>query len=133
MKRSTVKPFCETMELRSSSKSQLSMRRFAQETSLHGWKYLGSEASITFKLLWAFVIAAAFLVSAYSVLFYSSQFLAATTVTSIYSTMVPISVNMLYKNSNFFDFWGCLLLIRGVFKYKQRTFVTQTNLELLFN
>jgi hypothetical protein len=68
---------------------------FIKETSLHGWKYLGPETRSEFKLVWAFVLAAALVSSIYFMFYYSSQFLAATTVTSIHSTMAPIKVKNL--------------------------------------
>ena len=98
MKTSKVKPFCESAKSGTRAESQFALR-FAQETSLHGWKYLGSETNNALKLLWSLVIASSFCISVYSMFYYSTQFLAATTVTSIHSAIVPISVIM-FKISN---------------------------------
>ena len=98
MKKAKVKPFCESAKSVTRAESQFALR-FTQETSLHGWKYLGLEKSNALKLLWTLVIASSFCISVYLMFYYSTQFLDATTVTSIQSTIVPVSVIM-FKISN---------------------------------
>ena len=67
-------------------------KKFCQETSLHGWKYLNSETKITLKFMWFVVLLSACIASFYFMFYYTAQFMAATTVTTIDSTIAPITV-----------------------------------------
>ena len=67
-------------------------KKFCQETSLHGWKYLNTETKFTLKLMWFVVLLSAIMASVYFMFYYTAQFMAATTVTTIDSTIAPITV-----------------------------------------
>ncbi len=68
------------------------MLRFVQETSLHGWKYLSQESKPILKLAWSVILFSASIASIYFMFYYTNQFVAATTVTTIDSTIAPIMV-----------------------------------------
>ena len=85
-----INSFVETPEVNISPFSM----NFIKETSLHGWKYLSLETRNSFKLVWTLVLSAALFSSVYFMFYYSTQFLDATTVTSIHSTMAPIKVTL---------------------------------------
>ena len=67
---------------------------FYRETSLHGWKYLNMEENLFLKMVWIFVLASACVSSAFFMYYYTNQFLSATIVTSIDSTIAPIEVKL---------------------------------------
>ena len=67
---------------------------FYRETSLHGWKYLNMEENLFLKMVWIFVLASACVLSAFFMYYYTNQFLSATLVTSIDSTIAPIEVKL---------------------------------------
>ena len=67
---------------------------FYRETSLHGWKYLNLEENFFLKMVWIFVLASACVSSAFFMYYYTNQFLSATIVTSIDSTIAPIEVKL---------------------------------------
>ena len=65
---------------------------FYRETSLHGWKYLNLEDNFFLRMVWIFVLASAWVSSVFFMYYYTNQFLSATIVTSIDSTIAPIEV-----------------------------------------
>ena len=69
-----------------------SEKYFYRETSLHGWKYLKLEENFFLKMVWIFVLASACVSSVFFMYYYTNQFLSATIVTSIDSTIAPIEV-----------------------------------------
>ena len=71
-----------------------SEKYFCHETSLHGWKYLNLEENLFLKMVWIFVLASACITSAFFMYYYTNQFLSATIVTSIDSTIAPIEVKV---------------------------------------
>ena len=72
----------------------LSGKTFYRETSLHGWKYLSLEDNFFLRMVWIFVLASACVSSAFFMYYYTNQFLSATIVTSIDSTIAPIEVKL---------------------------------------
>ena len=68
------------------------LRRFLEETSLPGWKYLITDDKAGLKLVWMVTLLCTCLFSAYSMGKYTEQYLNSSIITSIESTIAPVQV-----------------------------------------
>ena len=70
------------------------LKRFLEETSLPGWKYLITTDKISLKLVWMITLVFTCLFTTFSMVQYTDQFLKSSIITSIDSTIAPIKVRV---------------------------------------
>ncbi|CAB4068103.1 ASICN [Lepeophtheirus salmonis] len=67
-----------------------SWREYCEQTSLHGWFYIGSDKSI-WRIIWLLIVAASIGIASIFIYEAVEDFTKSTVVTTIYSTTVPLS------------------------------------------
>ena len=80
------------LAIKDSESWKASRKTFCQGTSLHGWKHLDLEQNFFLRMVWILVLASTCVMSLFFMFYYTNQFLSATIVTSIDSTIAPIEV-----------------------------------------